>query len=169
MPRPDAWAVGVFVALAALAVLAVGGSPPAAGPAASAAARAAFPLCPAVGSTRQVSAADRTVAQAVAVAYVRALQAGNVFGALGFADAGSIDATRDLAREGIPGGDTVQPSAGRASPLAHDPLGRTIAQRCGVGVLAATLAVDVHLGAGQPGLRALLVRRLDRFLVFSLR
>jgi hypothetical protein len=36
-------------------------------------------------------------------------------------------------------------------------------------VLAATIAVDVRLADGQPTVRALLVRRLDRFLVFSVR
>jgi hypothetical protein len=158
--------MGIVVALAALAVLALGGSPPAAQ---VVDAETGFPLCPAAGRTRLVSAVDRTIAQAVAVAYVGALQSGNISRALGYADAGSVEATKHLARVGLPGPDDVRPSAGRAAPLAHDPLGRAIAGRCGPDVLAATLAVDVRLADSQPTVRALLVRRLDRFLVFSVR
>jgi hypothetical protein len=168
MPR-EAWGIGGVAAAGALAVLALAGSPPAASPGAAAVSPAGFPLCPAVGRTRPLTASDRNVAQAVAVSYVAAIVARDPVRAVGFADAGSVPATVSLARVGLRVPRSVQPSAGPAAPLAHDPLGRAIAGRCGVDVLASTVAVTVRLGAAQPTVRALLIRRPERFLVFSLR
>jgi hypothetical protein len=166
MPWRGAWAIGSVIAVAALAVLATGGSPRARAPV-RAPDVASFPVCPAGGPTRLVSARDRFIAQAVAVAYVRAIQARDLGRAAGLADAGAVEATWLLVRSGFKTSDR-DPSAGRVGSLGHLPLGRVVAARCGLKTLAATVRVEVNL-AGRPPVTVLLVRRPDRFLVFDVR
>jgi hypothetical protein len=169
MPRRGAWVIGGIAAAAALGVLAVGGSDPAGRSGLPPAATGAFPLCPAAGRTKPITAADRSVAQAVAVAYIAAVHSANVRDAIGLVDAGSVQATHQLIGQGLFVPPTATPSAGPVAPLAHDPLGRAIAVRCGASTLAATLSVRVNLLPGSRSLRVLLVRRPDRFLVFYVR